>query len=84
MGNLSPFPMLSHRAITTLVQTGAGLSIVGLGVSLLALGYDHIMYASAHALRAALLSFGANGLMGRARFGLHTRGLLIPSSARST
>lgn len=43
MGNLPPFPMLSHRAIVTMVQAEAGLSIVGLSVSLLALGYDHIM-----------------------------------------
>lgn len=48
MGNLPPFPMLSHQAITTMVQTEAGLSIVGLGVSLLALGYDHIMYVTTH------------------------------------
>ena len=43
MGNLPPFPTLSRRAITTMVQTEAGVSIVGLSVSLLALGYDHVV-----------------------------------------
>jgi hypothetical protein len=43
MGNLPPFPTLSHRTITTMVQAEAGFSIVGLSISLLALGYDHIM-----------------------------------------
>lgn len=43
MGNLPPFPTLSPEAITTMVMTEAGISIVGLSVSLLALGYDHVM-----------------------------------------
>ncbi len=43
MGNLPPFPYLSDGAITIMVQAGSGLSIVGLSVSLLALGYDHVM-----------------------------------------
>lgn len=43
MGNLPPFPTLSPEAIETMVMTEAGISIIGLSVSLLALGYDHVM-----------------------------------------
>lgn len=43
MGNIPPFPMLAPATIVKMVQVEAGMSIVGLTISLMALAYDHIM-----------------------------------------